>query len=288
MISIILPILDEQESIESVIEQIKQVMNSAKECLWAKGYEILVIDDGSTDNTPKILRGIQDIKVITHPYNKGYGSAIKTGIRNSKFDYILIMDADKTYDPKNIPDLLKYIPEYDMVIGNREKQNIPFVRKPAKWILQFVANKVSPRHIPDLNSGMRIFKKQLALNFFEIFPSGFSFTTTITLAALTNDYNVKYVPIEYHERTGTSKMKSKHFFDFIILLINMTTYFNPLKIFIPATIILFVFSLIRSIRDIWLFNTLDDLSVILILATFQIFFLGILANLISKKTNWRR
>ena len=173
-----------------------------------------------------------------------------------------------------------------MVIGARDREagTWPWLRALAKDAIRALASYLTRTKIPDLNSGMRIFRKEDAMKFFNILPSGFSFTTTLTLAYLSNDYNVKYVPINYHERKGKSKIKPfRDGFNFIMLIVRTITYFNPLKVFLPISIVLFVFGSMILLYDGIVHRNVADLPVMLILAAFQIGFLGLLADLIVRK-----
>ena len=280
MISVVIPAHNEEKAIGTVLNELIEVLEG-------QTYEIIVVDDGSTDNTAKIVQENKFIKFIQHPQNMGYGAALKTGIKTATNDLILIIDGDGSYPVKAIPELLKEADEYDMVVGARtgKEVKIQLYRKPAKWFLSKLANYLSGTKIPDLNSGMRIFKKEDATKFFNILPSGFSFTTTLTLAYLSNDYNVKYVPIDYHERKGKSKIKPfRDGFNFIMLIVRTITYFNPLKVFLPISIVLFVFGFAILLYGGIILRNVSDLPVMLILAAFQIGFLGLLADLIARKS----
>ena len=278
-VSIVIPAYNEQDSIVKTIQEVKEILSKSK-----NKYEIIIVNDGSKDNTSDILKSIKNVIVINHPYNKGYGASIKTGIKNSKYDWILVTDSDGTYPIKDIPKLISHTESYDMVIGARKKDNIPALRKPAKAFLSLLANFLTNRKIPDLNSGFRIFKKDLALRFFNIFPSGFSFTTTITLAALTNEYNVKFVPIDYYKRKGRSKIKPKEFINFFVLILRIITYFEPIKIFSLISLILFLIATIIFIYTAYFMHRIADITVIVILlASIQIFLFGLIADMIARK-----
>jgi len=280
MISIVVPAFNEEDTVGNVIDSIKTVMNKTKE-----SYEIIVVDDGSTDKTADVLER-KKVKLIQHPYNRGYGASLKTGIKNAKGEWVLITDADGTYPPKEISKLLSYTEQYDMIVGARKGKEvkIQLYRKPAKWFLTKLANYLSGKKIEDLNSGMRLFKKEEIMKFFSILPSGFSFTTTATLAYNSNDYNVKYVPINYHERKGKSKIKPlRDGANFVVLIIRTITYFNPLKIFLPIAFVLFGIGFVVLLYQTLFFQNISQASVMLILASFQIGFLGLLADLVAKK-----
>lgn len=279
-ISIILPIYNEEESISSVISQIKDVMGKTN-----YDYEIIAVDDGCIDGSGRILDQIRDINVIHHPYNKGYGASLKTGIKEAEGNYIFISDADGTYPIEDMPKLLKHIPNYDMVIGMRSGKNvrIPLIRKPAKIILSILANFLTGRKIPDLNSGFRVFKKEVAMEFFHLFPSRFSFTTTLTLACLTNDYAVKYVSIGYHKREGKSSIRSTDFANFFTLILRIITYFNPFKVFSFISVMLFFIAvLVFLYTKVMLGRVMDITVVVILIAALQVFLSGLIAELIVK------
>ncbi len=280
-LSVIIPVYNEEESIKNTLKDLKNVMKDSK-----IKYEILVVDDGSTDNTAKMVKG-DGINLIKHPQNMGYGAALKTGIRNAKGGLILITDADGTYPAKDIPKLIEYADKYDMVIGARTGKNvkIPLHRRPAKWLLSKLANFLSGTRIPDLNSGIRVFRKKDIENFFRIIPSGFSFTTTITLAYLVNNYSVGFVPIDYLKREGKSKIRPiRDSVNFFSLIIKTITYFNPLKIFIPISILIFIAALFIFLYSFFITGRLMDVTIIvLVVASIQIALFGLFADLIVKR-----
>ncbi|MAG52823.1 MAG: hypothetical protein CMH62_02575 [Nanoarchaeota archaeon] len=280
-ISVVIPVYNEEKCVRRTIEEIKKVMETT-----GKSFEIIAVNDCSRDRSYEILSEISDIKVLRHPINQGYGASLKTGIKASKGDWILIIDADGTYLPGEIPNLLKYTKTFDMVVGARTGRyvKIPLSRRPAKFILKKLAKILTKYDIPDLNSGLRIFKKEIALKYWNLFPKGFSFTTTITIASLYNGHYVKYIPINYNERIGESSIKPvRDFVGFMILIIKIVTYFNPLRFFIPISLVIFIMGFFRSLRDFFLLNQIDDLSIVLILISVQIFLFGLLADLVNKR-----
>ncbi|HYQ72198.1 MAG TPA: glycosyltransferase family 2 protein [Gammaproteobacteria bacterium] len=249
-VSIVIPAFNEEGAIASGIREIKEAMDPS-----GYAYEILVVDDGSEDNTAALARA-EEVTVIALPENQGYGAALKAGIRKSSFETIVITDADGTYPAETIPGLIGELGEYDMVVGARTGENVaaPLVRKPAKWVLRVLASYLAGRHIPDLNSGLRVMRKSLIRRFVHLLPSGFSFTTTITLAALCSGSLVKYIPIDYHARIGKSKIRPGHAFDFTLLIVRTIVYFNPLKVFLPLGAVFFVGGLAKFAYDIYLGN----------------------------------
>ena len=272
-VTIIIPAYNEEEGIADVITQLKEV---------SENYEILVVDDGSTDNTYKLATDT-GVKVICHPYNKGYGAALKTGIRNAEADIVLFMDADGQHQPGDIKKLIQYIEEYDMVVGARTKKSkISLLRRPGKKILSITANYLASMKIPDLNSGFRALKKSVALEFMHILPNSFSFSTTITLALITSGYSVKYVPIETPWRVGTSKIKPfRDGFRFIILIIRTITLFNPLKVFLPISAILFALGFFYSLYTVIFYLNIPDGAILLIVSSILLFIVSVLADQMS-------
>ena len=278
-VSIIIPAFNEEESIIEVIDRIKKAW-----CDSGLPYEIIVVDDGSTDKTFE-LAASQDVRVLQHTHNRGYGASLKTGIKESRYNWILITDGDGTYPLEQTPSFLEFIPEYDMVVGARigKNTNIPFIRRPAKWFLRKLAGFIAGKKIPDLNSGLRIFRKDLSLEFSYLYPNGFSYTSTITMAFLTHGYNVKYVPIDYHKRKGKSSIRAYDFVGFNRLLVKLTLFFKPIKLFSAISGILFLLALfVLFFSKYYLGQVMDITTIVIMLSSLQIFLFGLLAELIVR------
>ena len=278
-VSIVVPAYNEEEGIRSVVQGIIETVESMD-----IEYELIIVNDGSTDNTSRMVEGLS-VKLINHQKNKGYGAALKTGISNSKYENVLIIDADGTYAPEYIPVLLNFADENDMVVGARTGADvkIPLIRKPAKWILNQLANYLAEAKIPDLNSGIRIMKKSVINEFIRILPDGFSFTTTITLATLTNDYQVEFVPINYNKRDGKSKIRPIYdTLNFLQLIIRTIMYFNPLKVFLPFSLLFISAGICFLVRDLIHLN-LAQSSVLLLVTGGIVLSIGMLADLIDKR-----
>ena len=282
-ISIIIPVYNEEKCIASVLKEIEDVMNRSE-----LSYEIIVVNDGSTDKTLQALKGSgSNIKVVNHRVNRGYGASLKTGIGNAQHEVVVITDADGTYPNERIPELVSYIKDYDMVVGARTgvSVKIPLIRKPAKWVINRLANYLTGVKIPDLNSGFRVMKKAIANKFSRLLPDQFSYTATITLAMFTNGYQVKYIPVDYHVRIGQSKIKPiRDTLNFIQLIVRTVMYFNPLKIFIPLSLVLFFMSV-----GVFLYSyfftpkVMDVTTVILFVSAIQVLAIGMVADLIDKR-----
>lgn len=282
-VSIIIPAYNEEHGLGPVLAELLHKMDAAGDL-----YEVIVVDDGSGDGTAVVAQQYA-VTVLQHRVNKGYGAALKTGIRQAKYDLICITDADGTYPNERIPELVNILVEHhlDMVVGARvgDDVNIPTIRKPAKWALGRVANYVAAEPIPDLNSGLRVFKRDVCLLFFNILPNQFSFTSTITMAMLTNQYQVVYVPINYYARVGKSKIRPIHdTLNFLRLVVRIGLYFAPLKIFLPISFWLLVLGIAWGAGTLFVFGQIADISTLVIIMTaFQVFAIGLLAELINKR-----
>jgi glycosyltransferase involved in cell wall biosynthesis len=281
-LSVIMPTYNEEQGAEIVINQLLEVINQL-DC----PAELIIVDDGSTDGTNKILEQYSDrVTVIRHKTNRGYGAALKHGVRQARYSLVAITDADGTYPVEQLPRLLAGMEENAMVVGARTngKVYVPLMRRPAKWLLNRIANYLAEQRIPDLNSGFRIFRKDLAEKYLHILPNGFSFTTTITLALISDGYSVHYESISYHKRNGRSKIKPSDAMNFFILIIRAITYFNPLRIFLPIFLVLFGLGIIRFSYDIFWIQNLTDSTTILFLFALQVGLTGIVADLIVKRS----
>jgi polyisoprenyl-phosphate glycosyltransferase len=233
MLSCLIPAFNEADSIVATIQEIKNVMGAT-----GTVYEIIVIDDGSRDNTA-ILAQEAGVKVVRHPKNGGYGLALKTGMRHASYDWIAIVDADGSYPIQRLQDLLNHIPHFDMVVGARTGQEYwgSARKRFGRLMLNRLVEFVIGQRIPDINSGFRIFRKEIALAHSRRISSGFSFTTTLTLAMFLESHFVHYVPVDYFKRTGKSKVKmGRDTLRLLQILVQAILYYNPLKLFLPVCI----------------------------------------------------
>jgi len=278
-ISVVLPVYNEEKAIAQVLDEIIKVMKEG-----GYNFEIIVVDDCSTDRTFEIAR-MKNVKVIRHAVNKGSGASRKTGILNAEGDIVVMLDADGTYPVKSIPELLKYFPEYDQVIGarNKEQGTLRIIRQPTKWLLFRLASYLAKTEIPDLNSGLRAFRRDIALKYLYLVPNGFSCVSTITLMFICNGYSVKFIPIEYYKRIGKSKFKA--FIgtrDLLFTIIRITMHFNPLRIFLPLSSLLFAFGIIKTVFDVWFSSVkrMQSSDIVIIIGAINILVLGLLADLI--------
>lgn len=276
-LAVILPAFNEAAGIAGTLASVRAVLDGLP-----VPSELIVIDDGSTDGTGRIASDL-GARVITHPWNRGYGAALKTGVGATSARAILIMDADRSYQPEAIPRLLSRLDGADMVVGERSLSSagVSVARRPGKWMLNRLAGYLTGVAIPDLNSGQRVMKRETLLRYMHLCPTGFSFTSTITLAMVTNGHLVLYEPVEYAKRTGDSKIRPRHFFNFVLLVVRAIVLFNPLKVFLPLGAIAFFVGVAKLIEDIYLWN-LSETAVMAFLSAITIWAVGLLADMIAR------
>ncbi len=274
-VTVVVPAFDEEAGIGTTLAGIRQAMQGL-----GRPWELLVVDDGSTDRTAELARE-EGAEVVRLPHNRGYGAALKAGIARARFDLVVITDADGTYPAEAIPALLEHAAEYDMVVGARTGANVPAARRPAKWFLGRLASYLAGQDIPDLNSGLRVVRRRVVERFEHLLPSGFSFTTTITLAVLVNDGLVRWHPIDYRPRLGASKIRPFHAFDFLMLILRTVVFFNPLKVFLPAGAVLFLIGFAKFVWDLFVGN-FSETVVMGFLGAVVVWCVGLLSDQIAR------
>ncbi len=281
-VSIVVPVYNEEESILEFLQGLSQFLEKNE-----IPHEVIVVNDGSKDRTTEIIRGSElRVRLIEHSRNRGYGAALKTGIKNAKYDYVVTIDADGTYHYQDIKMLLEEAAENDMVVAARTGHHvsIPFIRRPAKWAITKLANYLTGEHIPDLNSGFRLLKKSIVNRFVKIIPNGFSFTATITLALLTNNYKIKYITTNYYKRKGKSKIRPiRDTLNFAQLITRTVLYFDPLKVFLPVSVIMFLASAVVFFYSLLFMDKIRDTTVLLLFLTGIILLaIGMLSDVVVK------
>lgn len=245
--SVVIPSYNEAGGIGKVISEILNLRGERE-------FEVIVVNDCSTDDTANEVAKFP-VRLVTNVQNSGYGFSLKKGISEAKFDNIVILDADGTYPVSEIPKLAEvYEQGFDMVVGARHGRYYQgkLVKRIARFFFRVLSEFVTGRSIPDINSGMRIFRKSLALRFFHTLSSGFSFTTTITLAFMLNAFSVKYVPIEYFKRKGDSKVRYlRDSLRSAQIILEAIIFYNPLKIYILCAEAVFVVGLLSLLIAIY-------------------------------------
>jgi len=285
-LTVVIPVYNEKDSIRSTINAIHSALKG-----FGPGYEIICVNDSSDDGSERILAKLQhegQIRLINHFENRGYGASLKSGIRAAHGDWIMITDSDGTYPIEMMPALLSEKHKYDMVVGSRtgKKVSIPLMRRPVKFLLNRFSSYLAGKDIPDLNSGLRVFDKDIILKYHGLFPERFSFTSTLTMICATKGYSTLFLPIDYMKRKGKSTIHPiKDTYRFFTLLFKLSMYFNPLKVFVPLSFVCFVFSVVRAVRDLMVTadQHVGNFAVGLFFLAIQIFFFGLIAEIISKK-----
>lgn len=278
-VSVVLPVYNEAGHLAQEIDRIRAALQEA-----GLSYEIIVINDGSTDTSGELLAGIEGIRVISFAQNRGSGSARKVGTRAARGRVVVWTDVDMSYPNNEIPRLVKELEGYDQVVGARtsEQGTAKALRVPAKWLIAHLASYLTETRIPDLNSGLRAFRREVALQYLHLLPAGFSCVTTMTMAFLANGYSVRYVPIEYSPRAGKSKF---HWWvdtrRYLRQVMRMVLMYNPLKVFMPVGLVLLVVGIAKLAYDLVTahFHVATD-TIVVLLAAGGIIVLGLLADLI--------
>ena len=290
--SIIIPCYNEALAVSKTAKEIYSTLTTWAEKEDVKlSFELIFVNDGSTDETTEKLsildKDHKNLKVIDSKINCGYGASLKKGILASKYDSIVITDADGTYPNERIPELIKGLKRNDMVIGARIGKNvqIPTLRRPVKWLLLQYARWMSKADIKDLNSGLRSMRKDMVFRFWNMLPNAFSFTSTITLSMHIEGLNVSYLPIDYHARIGNSSIKPvQDTLRFFSLVLRTVMYFKPLQILGTIGLVMLLGSIGIGITGKILLGEVPDVIAVSMFSTGSIFIgLGLLGDLINAR-----
>lgn len=283
-VTVVVPVFNERESIEATVSELGRLN------LPDNSWEAILVDDGSTDGGADLMNTLAAthpwLKVVHHENNRGYGAALKTGIRRATGDLIAITDADGTYPNTRIPDLVNAMADADMVVGSRTGDSVEYstLRKVPKVFLGWYCSWITRRNIPDINSGLRVFRRSVVEKYLHILPNSFSFTTTITIAFMTNDYLVSYLPIDYARRTGTSKIRPiVDTLRFVQLILRTGMYFAPLRTFAPIIALLTVLFGASFAYDVYMIRNLTDKTLVLLMLAINAALFALLADVIDKK-----
>ena len=247
-VSIVLPVFNELGHLEEEIDRIRKTMDESD-----YSYEIVVVDDGSTDGSGQRLKDIEGIRLLRFGTNRGSGSARRYGTQSAQGSIIVWTDVDMTYPNDSIPELLDQLGGYDQVVGARtsEEGTVRLLRGPAKWLIRKLASYLSGVRIPDLNSGFRAFRRDVALQFLHLLPRRFSCVTTITMAFLSNGYSIKYIPIDYAPRAGESKFHWwKDTKRYLLQVLRLTLMWEPMRIFGPPAALLTIVGVGKLVYDL--------------------------------------
>jgi glycosyltransferase involved in cell wall biosynthesis len=283
-VSVVLPCYNERAHVEVEVKRIRAALEAA-----GMRHEVICVDDGSTDGTREVLQAIPGIRVILLPRNQGSGTARRIGTQQARGRVVVWTDADLTYPNERIPELVGELDDtYDQVVGARtsEAGSYKLLRVPAKWAIRKLAAYLTATEIPDLNSGLRVFKRTVAAPYLRLLPPGFSCVTTITLAFLSNGHAIKYVPVDYAKRAGRSKFHPfRDAYNYLLQVLRMVMYFNPLRVLMPVALVLLAATGIKLVTDLVRFDFHVAGSTVLVgLAAFNIMAIALLADLVVRRT----
>ncbi|MBN1903797.1 MAG: glycosyltransferase family 2 protein [Deltaproteobacteria bacterium] len=274
-VSIIIPAYNEAATIREVVKKIKTIY---------PGFEIIVVNDGSTDNTAEVAAESGAI-VYSHPYNIGNGAAIKSGIRIASGEVLVFMDGDGQHRPEDISELLKYLPDYDMVVGSRTRQKqASLIRALGNWVFNWFASYVAKFKVEDLTSGFRAVKAEIAQKLLYLLPNQYSYPTTITLGVLRSGRSIKYIPIDVQRRKqGTSEIKAfRDGIRFFIIITKICTLFSPLRVFLPISFLFFIMGISYYIFTYITANRFTNMSALLFSTSIIIFMMGLVSEQICQ------
>lgn len=282
-VTVVLPCFNERGHVVQEIDRIAGALAAS-----AYSYELLVIDDGSSDGSVEVLRDIEGIRLIELPQNRGSGYARKVGTRAARGRVVVWTDADMTYPNEDIPALVQRLEAggFDQVVGARtsEEGTHKFLRVPAKWSIRMLAQYLTKARIPDLNSGFRAFRRDVALPYLHLLPQGFSCVTTLTMAFLSNGHTVDYTSIPYAKRAGKSKFHWREdTARYLLQVVRMVMTFNPLRVFMPIGMLLLLVAFGKVVYDIVVWDwRITSNAIILVIVAGQVVAIGLLADLIVR------
>jgi glycosyltransferase involved in cell wall biosynthesis len=278
--SVVIPAYNEEHGLARVLNDLAAAVARSNQ-----PWEILVVDDGSTDATSRVAADA-GVRVLRHEFNLGYGASLKTAIRRARYDRIVITDADATYPAERILELLSGLEQADMVVAARTgaRVRIPWVRRPAKWCLRRLAEYLARVPIPDINSGLRCFRRSSMEEYLHLLPSGFSFTTTLSLAFHVDARPVRYISIDYEEREGPSKIRPlSDTYAFLLLILRTVMYFDPMRVLMPPALISFLVTVGTFVYELLWEHNLAETSLVWLMITTFLFIAALLGDLVVKR-----
>lgn len=275
-VSVILPAFNEAQVIGRVLDGIRAAAPADG------SWEVVVVDDGSTDGTGDRARE-HGARVVRHPYNKGNGAAVKSGLRAAQGRLVCLMDADGQHDPASIAPLVSMLETYELVIGTRSKgAGGGLVRRFGNFLYTRLASYLAQRSIPDVTSGFRAARRAPMLEFLPLYPNGFSYPITSTLAFIKAGYSVGFAPIEVQRRVGNSKIRILHDgAKFFLIALRIVTLFSPLRVFLPLSCVLLTLGLGYGIWAVVVAGRVANGALLLILSSLFIFLIGLVSEQIS-------
>ena len=278
--TVVLPVFNEVGHLAQEVKRIRSALERS-----GRSFEIVVVDDGSDDGSGEALEQLDGIRLLRFATNRGTGSARKAGTLAARGRVVVWTDCDLTYPNEDIPRLVDALDEgYDQVVGARtsEQGTLRALRVPAKWLVRALASYLTDTKIPDLNSGLRVFRREVAVQFVHLLPTGFSCVTTITMTFLANGYSVRYLPIDYFPRAGKSKF---HWWAdtrrYVLQVVRMVLMFNPLRVFGPVGLVLLGAGALKTVYDLMeKHGRIATNTILVVLAASMVIMIGLLSDLV--------
>lgn len=275
-VSVVIPAFNEEQGIGAVLAALRAECGDLV-------TETIVVDDGSSDGTARIAGEAPGVTVLGGAGNRGYGASLRRGIQEASGEYVITMDADGQHRAADVRKLIDALPGADMVVGQRTRLlHSPLWRMPGKWLLTAMASYLTQREIPDLNCGLRAMRREVVKKYLHVCPTGFSFSTTLTMAMLTRGHRVKFVPIDVAERVGVSTVNVRTGLQTILLVLRLAALFNPLRLFGPAAFVSFGVGVVWAIPYLLMGRGLAVASMLAIVTSVVLFALGIICDQISQ------
>ncbi len=279
--TVVIPVFNEAQTVGGLVDAVLELAETHQ-------WEVIVVDDGSTDGVRDVLDSRSQngqLTLLSHPYNRGYGAALKTGVKAAAAPVVATMDGDGQHDPNDLVRLLPLASQYDLVVGRRTGRiHSQLWRMPGKWMLGALANFLSGHKIPDLNSGMRIFRAETMRRYLHLCPNGFSFSTTSTMVFFDRGYSVRYEPIDVRKRPDGNKstVSVKTGFDTLLLVVRLASLFQPLKVFLPLSALFILAGLGWGLPYLIISRGISVGSLLLLLTGILMFFFGLLTDQVAQ------
>ncbi len=280
-VSIVIPAYNEERSIGPLLKELRSLLGQR---LGEGEFEILAVDDGSRDRTAEMILGVPGVRLVRHPRNRGYGAALKTGVRGAAGEFVITMDADGQHTADHVGVLLERLEAQDLLVGARSPgEGSPLWRTPGKRVIGWLAEFLSRQRIPDLNSGLRAAKRALLLKYLHLCPDGFSFSTTSTLVLLDRGYEVEFLPIEVRKREvdTSSTVTARTGVETVLLIFRLVALLDPLRLFLPASGLSVILGLLWGVQYLWMGHGLSIGALLLLITGILLFFFGLLADQIA-------
>jgi glycosyltransferase involved in cell wall biosynthesis len=280
-VSIVIPAYNEERSIGPLLKELRSFLARR---MGEGEFEILAVDDGSRDRTAERILDVPGVRLVRHARNRGYGAALKSGVRSAAGEFVITMDADGQHTADHVGALLDRLEAQDLLIGARAPgEGSPLWRTPGKRVIGWLAEFLSKRRIPDLNSGLRAVKRALLQKYLHLCPDGFSFSTTSTLVLLDRGYEVEFLPIEVRRREAdtSSTVTARTGLETVLLIFRLVALLDPLRLFLPASGLSVLLGLIWGAQYLWMGHGLSIGALLLLITGILLFFFGLLADQIA-------